>query len=366
MKSKKPQARVVSAIAKPEKKQKFLIRKIPLLYLLPLLALTVFMYYKNSNDIAVAPEPRVQADVSQPNYKSYRQRDFSFTQPLLLFENENEAPELLPLKRQVSFLINQLIAENTIENASVYVNRLSADQWFSINPGYTFTPASLLKIPYLMIYLKQSEKDPGLLDRKYTMSERKSFIPDQSFKSKGIEFGKPYSVRDLLTYMIVYSDNNATFLLDQHLDYEALQKLFMDIGMEKPDLTRTDYKLTVFDYSKFFQVLYGATYLNHANSEYALSLLAQCDFRKGMVSGVPAGITVAHKFGEGGRLDKGGIREFHESGIIYLQNDPVVVSIFTRGKNVNFLPEAISRLTKEIVSGINGLANPSQSRTSKR
>lgn len=304
--------------------------------------------------------------IARKNYRSFRQNDLQYTKPLMLFENETESPALLSVKRNVSFKINKLVNEGTLTSASVYMCRLNSDEWFSVNRDELFMPSSLIKIPYLMIYLKESEKNPAILDKKLTMDSQKDFLPKQSYVSKAIEFGKPYSIRELLKYMIAYSDNNATYLLDINLDYPALQKMFVDVGMEEPDLSKRDYKLAVFDYSKFFHILYSSTFLNHENSNYALSLLTETDFKIGMMTGIPPGITVAHKFGEGGVIGPGGIRELHESGIIYLKGEPILVTISTKGLNIDVLPNAIGTITKEIVSGVMSNFGPSQTGTTLR
>jgi hypothetical protein len=116
-----------------------------------------------------------------------------------------------------------------------------------------------------------------------------------------------------------------------------------------PDMSDPDYKLTVFDYSRFFQILYNATYLSPANSEYALSLLTECDFTQGMLSGVPANTVVAHKFGESGTMEKGQMHQLHESGIIYLKDNPLIVTIFTEGREMKMLPGAIASITRVIL-----------------
>lgn len=351
MKPKKTIPKTAAPITPPAGKRNFLLRKIPLIYpLLMVLFFGVFIYIKflKANRVNHSFATKTTTLPATNCFKLFRELDFPYTRPLVLYEREEESIELNPAKLNVSLLIDQLVYEKIILSASVYVSDLQNDKWFCINPSATFSPASLLKIPVLMIYLKESEKDPTILDTKIKFEKTGDFIPAQTFKSKTLIPGNYYTIKELFSYMIIHSDNNATHLLNTRLNVEAFQNLFISIGMKKPIMDDLTFSLSVFDYSKFFHILFNSTYLSHVNSNYALSLLAQCEFRDGMVSGLPVGIAVAHKFGESGNLARGGIREFHESGIIYTDKGPILITIFTKGENVNSLPSAISRITHRI------------------
>ena len=68
-----------------------------------------------------------------------------------------------------------------------------------------------------------------------------------AFHSKEIQLGKRYKIRELLEYMISYSDNNATALLNNNLNPKVLQKLFADLNLEVPDSNAMHYFFTVKD-----------------------------------------------------------------------------------------------------------------------
>lgn len=60
----------------------------------------------------------------------------------------------------------------------------------------------------------------------------------------------------------------------------------------------------------------------------------------GIPSGVPAGTTVAHKFGE--RVDSAtGEMPLHDGGIIYHPRTPYVVCVMTRGHRLDALLKTI-------------------------
>ena len=97
--------------------------------------------------------------------------------------------------------------------------------------------------------------------------------------SKQIELGKSYTIKELLQYMVSYSDNNATNLLHDMLDVEEHKKTYGNLGLDIPDITKFGYTITAKDYSTFLKVLFNGTYLNHEHSEFAFELLTKTDFK---------------------------------------------------------------------------------------
>jgi beta-lactamase class A len=73
----------------------------------------------------------------------------------------------------------------------------------------------------------------------------------------------------------------------------------------------------------------------------------QSTFNRGFLRGLPTATKTAHKFGE--YIDTAnGIVELHESGVIYIKNKPYVVTIMTRGKNLDELSVVIGKVSKLI------------------
>ena len=175
-------------------------------------------------------------------------------------------------------------------------------------------------------------------------------MPNQTFSKEQIEKGKSYTVKDLIYYMIVKSDNNATFLLNQNLDIGAFQKLFTDLSMPVPSIHDPDFRITSIEYARFIRLLYNATYLTPENSEYALQLLANVDFKEGLLKQIPTGVIVAHKFGE---FSKGDQKQLHEAGIIYAADNPYLLIVMTKGNNVHELSLVLSEISKYVFDNIN-------------
>jgi beta-lactamase class A len=283
------------------------------------------------------------ASTTYCSYKLTRLGGFNYVNPLLYAEKTCEEEHMIPLKSALNGMIANYKSSGVINHASIYVRKFVDGTWISINGENTYSPGSLLKIPTMMTFFKMNEKDPGLLDRK--IGFLKPFDSDRNvhFTSNAIQLGKYYSYRELIKYMIVHSDNNATKLLNMHMDMKMFSDIFTDLGLRKPDLTAKEYRISALDASVFLKVLYNAAYLNTTDSEYCTSLLAQSDFKEGMVSGLPSKCKVAHKFGEGGPDNK---PDFSETGIIYGAKGNYLITVMANGNNLKDMPTVVSEISR--------------------
>lgn len=272
---------------------------------------------------------------------------YQFIKPLIYSEPASEASIYQKLKADLSMKIEQYKTVGILEAASVYVRSFHQGEWMYLNDQETFNPGSLIKVPVMITMLKMEELHPGFLQSRIKFDQRTAVVPTQTFNSKTIELGKTYSIAELIEYMIVHSDNEATHILNMTMDVPLFKKVFTDLGLAEPNVTDKHFQITPKDYSTFFKVLYNATYLSREHSELALNLLTRVAYKDGMVHGLPANTIVAHKFGEGGSVE---IRQLHETGIIYQSGQtPYVLVIMTKGRDVQKLPAVISSIT-EVVS----------------
>lgn len=265
------------------------------------------------------------------------------TRPLLLTELSCPSREYDSLRTSMLNLIEKRKAEGVLQTASVYFKELGSNKWFDINGSTKYNPGSLMKVAILMTYLKLSETNPSLLEEKYTMTEVMSDRVDQLRTSAPLVKGQSYSVKFLLEEMIANSDNDATNMLNQHINQDMFSKVMHDLGCSTPDINDPDYQMTVNEYNRYFRVLYNASYLNDVNSEWALTLLTRSNYKGAMMRGIPSGVEVAHKFGE--RPYENGFN-FHEGGIVYLKNKPYMLVVMTRGKDNTKLPGVIAEISK--------------------
>jgi beta-lactamase class A len=296
---------------------------------------------------------------SNRRFVEIRQTGYEFVDPLLDCEqagDETASPELRPFQQNVNNFIQKDLDKKWADEVSVYFRELNDGRTFTIGKTEEFYPASLMKVPIMMSLLKEAEANPQILKHgiTYNKPELKAI---QNDIPRVLEFGKTYTVDELLSRMIIYSDNISTNLLENFVKIDDLEKTFTDLGMNDPyrDVdqsrmhgTSTKYMISAETYASFFRVLFNASYLSRPMSEKALALLAQSDFKEGLVAGVPAGIKVAHKYGIRTTGARGEIKQMHDCGIVYYPDHPYLLCVMTSGKSYAYLDDAIKEISRII------------------
>jgi beta-lactamase class A len=296
-------------------------------------------------------------------FRIERMQGFQHIKPLMYGERIIEPDKYKGLKFKLSDVINDFKKNNSISTASVYLRDFEKADWLGINVDEAYHPGSLMKLPVLITYLKESESHPEMLYKTLVLRNIPNNFPNQTFNSKQIEVGKPYTIKELLEYMISYSDNLATYLLNENLNLEDFKKTFVDIHLTIPNVTDRNYTITSKEYSTFFIVLYNAGYLSIDNSEFAMKLMSKCDFTKGFAAGLPTDVPMVHKFGEWS--DSKTIHQLHESGIVYIEGRAYIPSVMTSGTDVHELPQVISALSKTVYDNLS-TAVPSDNNSNKQ
>lgn len=292
-----------------------------------------------------------------------RDQHAGLTKPLLFADLNCESPELLPLKEKLNAAIDQLKTDGSVNKATVYFKELNSLRWVQAGDLREYYPASMLKIAVLLNVLKVSETKPGMLDQRLQLTETTGFGVLEKPAVQLVK-GNFYSVRELLEAMIIRSDNDATKLLFSVMDDRLYAEMYAKLNIPQPHDEDFFYQLSPANMAKFYRVLYNVSYLNEANSEYALKLLTQTDFKGGLAEGVPAEAKVAHKFGE--HFTEGNAKQFHDSGIVYFGGSAYVVVIMTEGNELPILENVAAKLSELCFANRAGKAAGSAKKTHSR
>ncbi|MSU75355.1 MAG: serine hydrolase [Candidatus Magasanikbacteria bacterium] len=283
---------------------------------------------------------------------------FKFINPLLTCDltYKKDLEQFMPLKEKIVKVINEHVKVGDLATASIYFDTRDG-KWLGINTNEQYFPASLMKVPLLVAYLKSAETHPDLLAKKLWYDGKFNLNSIEYFKATStLAGGHYYSMDELLRRMIVNSGNNSTILLYNNIELGVLEGIYNDLGINLPaseDLTLADY-MTVKSYSSFFRILYNASYLSRAMSEKALSILSQSQFFYGIRAGVPEGTVVSDKFGERSNssdpLDPVSDKQLHDCGIIYYPGHPYLLCVMTKGNNFDKLASVIKDISHNGVS----------------
>ncbi|MCX6351233.1 MAG: class A beta-lactamase-related serine hydrolase [Bacteroidetes bacterium] len=284
------------------------------------------------------------AEPKSCEYNIKRMTGYKYINPIMFVDKGCESEEFAPLKHEVAKIIENFKMKDELISASVYLKEYNQNTWMGINEEEKYKPGSLLKVPELITYLRMAEANPGLLDKVISYDHPFTNNKDPKILSQSIQVGHKYTIRELLDYKISYSDNNATMLLNNAMDEKMFYKTFTDFGLAPPDMKASTYPISSKDFSLFMRALYNGSYLSKNNSEFATELLSKCDYKEGMIKGLPMGVKIIHKFGEAGN-DLG--LELHESGIIYINNFAYLLTVMTKGKDLTKLPEVIRQISEK-------------------
>ncbi len=278
--------------------------------------------------------------------------NFRFINPLLECDS-NIGSYKIPndIKDQVENYISLKKLSGDIYTAAVYYRNLNNGPWFGIEEDTLFSPASLTKVPMMLIYYKLAEEDPTILNKELEVNVPLDVSLETTFIDPKISLdsNRKYTVSELIEHMIIYSDNQAYTILKNNISQNDFEHMFNDFGIDINSRANSgnDNVLTIREYTSFFRILYNASYLNREHSEKALDLLSRSNFNAGLVAGVPAGVPVSHKFGERFYEDTKE-KQFHDCGIVYMPNSPYLICVMTKGNNFEEMTEVISGISEKV------------------
>ncbi|MFM8431973.1 MAG: serine hydrolase, partial [Bacteroidota bacterium] len=237
--------------------------------------------------------------------------------------------------------------KNSGKASSINVYFRLLDSGRNFNTGdEQYSPGSLMKVMTLITYLKDAERNPALFEKQITYNTKYTDSPSQLIiAAKGAELGKTYTIEQLLELMIVYSDNNATSLLNERIDFKVYNEVLSALELPVPDPHQADYPLTAEQMSKFFRLLYNSSFLSPQMSDRALDLLSRCAYDAGFNRYLKGQLEISHKFGE---RNVGNDFQVHEGGIFYLGQSDYVLIVMTRGNDQAALQEIIADISRLI------------------
>lgn len=255
-------------------------------------------------------------------------------------DTQKKPIKYVPFELKTSKRIFEEINIDKTVSLSVYVRNLDNGPWFGIRENDSFAPIRSLKMPVFIAYLKWSEEEKGLLDKKLTIKKISDNETDRIFIPRNrLKIEQSYSIRELLEEMMINSSLTATETLLKNIPYSFLTKIDTDLWVFLPGEEDINDSISLKEYSSFFRILYNAAYLSPVSSQFALSLLTKTDFPDGIRKWVPPVFEIANKFGEKIYTTPEGAKEYqlHDCGIVYYTPYPYIVCISAKSKNTEKL-----------------------------
>lgn len=275
--------------------------------------------------------------------------DYTFISPLLECNNDNEYFNPGSIKRKLNSYVTDTIKSKNISDISYYVRLLNNGSAFGYNENIKFIPASLVKLPLGISVMRQVPPDD--IEKTITITNSPKDTWQWDFAVDNIKVWQSYSIYELLSEMLINSDNNAAIALLEYLNTEKTLQTYEKFGLGLVDFsTDNSLSMSVKSYASFFRVLYNSSYLTREWSETLLSLLSKSSFDLGIRWPIPKNVIVANKFWV--RSLPEWEKHIHDCGIIYDLNDPYLLCVMTRGKNEEWQLQAIRDISKMVYEDI--------------
>ncbi|MDD5605876.1 MAG: class A beta-lactamase-related serine hydrolase [Patescibacteria group bacterium] len=226
-----------------------------------------------------------------------------------------------PLREQVREMIDQYGANRV----SAYIEFLNTGSNIAVNPDLKLWSASLGKVPLGMTVMKKVENGLWDLNSELVLFEgdRDPLSSDATDPLFRYPIGTRFTIEKLMEYLLTYSDNTAGQILTRNLSQDDTQLIIEDTGAE--ELFTEEGKMSSKEYARLYRALYTSSFLNRDGSQKILDWLANASFRKYLSTGIPEGISFAHKYGEN-RTDL----VIADSGIVYLPNRPFLMVVMVQ------------------------------------
>lgn len=262
---------------------------------------------------------------------------YTFVKPLVSYEIARAA-QPLQLERRLNEIIEAEGFVHRGTDVGVYVEDLTDGSVATYHADIPFTPASLLKVPLAMAVLHVAASDPNVASAAYVIGSIDENEAQQFRGRTVLERNRLYSVYDVVTALIVASDNNARSVLVNAFGDAVVPDLFAALQIPYPEYDHAGLSfMTPRQYGAVLRALVNGAYLGPETSDWLLTRMAQIEFDGAIRSAIPLSVPVARKFGERTIVGEGDVihkNELHECGIVYAPARPFIMCIMTRGADM--------------------------------
>ncbi|MCC6019458.1 MAG: class A beta-lactamase-related serine hydrolase [Candidatus Verstraetearchaeota archaeon] len=231
------------------------------------------------------------------------------------------------LEREIMDIIKSV--EGTF---GIVIKILDTGDEIDINGEEIFPAASIIKIPILVEAFRQNLEGRIKLDEPITLRNEDKVGGMGILKelSPGIQL--PFI--DILTLMIIISDNTATNITIEKVGMKNVNEYMKQLGLKNTILQRKMMDLearkrglenltTPRDMTILLQKIFEKTILDNKSCEKILDILKRQQVNDRIPKYLPENIPIAHKTGE-----LPGVR--HDVGIIYTEKHPYIISAMTK------------------------------------
>jgi beta-lactamase class A len=171
---------------------------------------------------------------------------------------------------------------------SFYFEDIDSGYTYTLNENAPMPSASCIKVQIAMALLKEVESNKASLDQKHFVSKQ-DMVPGSGIIHELDE--KEYNLRELLTAMLIQSDNTATNKIIDVLGMEKINSTIKELMLKETVLKRKmmDFKArekglenlsSSFDLGSSLKILHQASYLSRESSDFMINILKKSQSRE--------------------------------------------------------------------------------------
>lgn len=235
------------------------------------------------------------------------------------------------------------IVEESSANISVSFYDLDQGEGFSINGDEKVPSASMIKLLIMLKALDECDKAKINLEDTIKLDDYEKV--DGSGILKELSRDHKFSIRELLTLMIIVSDNTATNILIDLLGMEEINKIGHDLGLKNTTLERKmmdsharekglDNFTSSNEILKLLKMIYEKDFVSEDYSKLALDILLRQQERQRLQRYLPEDLKIASKSGDLDNLENDG-------GIFFTENKNYILVVLVNQAESNVLAKEI-------------------------
>lgn len=233
---------------------------------------------------------------------------------------------------------------------SIVLKDLGQAKWIYLEDESRQVPsASTIKILIMAEAFRQVENGNFSLNQKVHIKQ-KDKVPYSIISDLTTDL---YTFRDLITLMIIVSDNTATNVLIDLLGYPSINRMAQDLGLNSTVLQRRmmDFDATKegrqnytspLDMAKLVESIHNQSILSQQSCDLMIDIMKRQKDKAMIGKYIPEDIVVAHKTGELENLN-------HDIGILYLSGKPYLLGVFVTEADGNLMAREIIAKGSKII-----------------
>lgn len=237
--------------------------------------------------------------------------------------------------------IEKFIAARDEKISVVFLDLKNTSNYIYVNEKETFPSASTIKVLIMAGILNEVMKERHNLHEKIEVknSDKVNYSIITCLENN------TYTLLDVLTLMIISSDNTATNILIDLIGMEKINKYADKIGLKNTRLRRKmmDIKAvkegrenitSAFDMLSLFEKIYNHKILNDDMCKLMIKILSENTDYEMLLRYLPDDIQCAHKTGDLKNLN-------HDIGIFNFKDKEYILGVFVRNSKFNYISKGI-------------------------